>query len=121
METRYAINRAAADNAAQHEQNIATYKDWLARHPEVQDCIANLTMFAGYMDFTDLLSDSDFDFALSNLKDHLALQRVPTPQEVVDAENKHRRKLSVPQLHELARKEHPAPTRGVLPSEWFGV
>jgi hypothetical protein len=112
----------AAANAATRETNVATYKLWLEARPRVVPCEANDLMFQSYMDFEEReLTSSDFDFAFGNLEDHLALQRVPTPQEIVDAENKHRRKLALPQLHELARKEHPAPTRGDLPNEWYGA
>ena len=70
--------------AAQKEANITTYQAWVVKHPEFYDCEANRNMLFGtygYMDFTDPLSESDLDFAYGNLKTHLALQHVPTPEE----------------------------------------
>jgi hypothetical protein len=78
-------------------------------------------MFRAYMNFDDSLTYSDFDFALGNLESHLATQKVLTPQQVVDAENRHRKSLSLPQLHELSRRENPRQGRGTLPESWYGA
>ena len=113
-------DKGAALAEAQRQQNLIAYKNWVARRPEVRDCEANLKMFQSYMDFTDPLVDADFDFALGNLRSSLALQRIPTQEEIVAAENKHRKRLSLPELQQLARDENPAPTRTPLPNEFFG-
>jgi hypothetical protein len=114
-------DRFVANLAQQEKNSLATFKGWLGKHPEVVDCEANLKAFREYADFTDGLTEDDFTFTLSNIRDRLALQRIPTPQEIVNAENKHRKKLSLPELHELAREENPAPTRDPLPAVWFGA
>jgi hypothetical protein len=77
-------------------------------------------MSRAYCDFDDALTYADFDFALSNLESHLATQKVLTPQQVVDAENRHRRSLRLPELHELSRRENQRQTRGTLPETWYG-
>lgn len=41
--------------------------------------------------------------------------------EATIRENKRRRSLGLPQLHELSRAENPLPQRGSLPAKWFGV
>jgi hypothetical protein len=76
-------DKLAAENAAQYEANLVTYKNWLVQHRQVADCIANRKMFEGYMDWTDHLSPADFDLALGNLTSRLQLatQRVPTEEE----------------------------------------
>jgi DNA-binding helix-hairpin-helix protein with protein kinase domain len=74
-------DQAAALAAAPREANLATYRAWLTRHPEVRDCIANTKMFEEYMDFTDELTSADFDFALGNLGSRLVIQKVSTPEQ----------------------------------------
>lgn len=82
MATKFELDRQAAANAAQAEANRAALKNWLSRYPEIPDCIAVRNLFEEYMDFSDPLSDSDFDFALGNLESHISKQRVPTTAEV---------------------------------------
>lgn len=83
MTTQFKQDKLAVENAAQDAQNVAVYKGWLAQHPSVADVIANEKMFREYMDFTDELTEADFDFAYGNLGDKvLATQRVPTLEEV---------------------------------------
>jgi hypothetical protein len=118
--TTYETDKQAAENAALREANTSMYETWLITHPQINPCDANRLMFEGYFDYEEReLTAADFDFGLSNLKDHLALQKVPTPEQIVAAENKHRKSLNLPQLHELSRKENPLPQRGELPSTWF--
>lgn len=86
MTTQFKQDKLAVENAAQDAQNVAVYKGWLAQHPNVVDCIANEKMFRKYMDFTDELTEADFDFAYGNLYGNLgdkvlATQRVPTAEE----------------------------------------
>jgi hypothetical protein len=62
--------------------NRAALKNWLAGRPQIPDCIAVRNLFEEYMDFTEPLSDVDFDFALGNLESQIGKQRVPPPAEV---------------------------------------
>jgi hypothetical protein len=81
-------DRQDAAMAAQKEANTATYKAWVVKHSEFFDCEANRQMLFGpygYMDFTDSLSEANLDFAYGNLKTHLALRKIKTP-EVIKAE-----------------------------------
>jgi hypothetical protein len=120
VRNRLEIDQHDAARAAQKEATFNTYKAWIQTKPHLYDCDANEAMFRSYMDFNDVLTSADFDFALSNLEDSLAKQEVPTPAEVIAAENAYRKKLGVPALRELSRIENPLPTRGTLPSEWYG-
>lgn len=81
--TQFEQDKLAAENAAQREQNVATYKAWLVKHPELVDCIANQKMFEEYLDWEDEFTAADLDFALGNLSSRLRLatQRVPTLEE----------------------------------------
>jgi len=80
--TQYEQDKLAVESAAQDTQNLAIYKGWLVQHPHVADCIANEKVFREYMDFSDELTEADFDFAYGNLGDRvLAIQRVPTAEE----------------------------------------
>lgn len=76
-------DKLAADSAVQREANLATYRNWLPKHPEVKDCIANLKMFQEYLDWSDEFTEADLEFALGNMTSRLqlAIQRVPTPEE----------------------------------------
>jgi len=108
--------------ALQEKRSLAVYKGWLLKHPEVRDCTANEKAFREYADFTDGLVEADFDFTLSNIRERLALQYVPTEAEIVAAENKHRKSLSLPTLQKLARDENPAaPQREQLPLVWQDI
>jgi hypothetical protein len=82
MTTRFELDRQAVANAAQAEANRAALKNWLSRHSQIPDCIAVRNLFEEYMDFTEPLSDVDFDFALGNLASQIGKQRVPPPAEV---------------------------------------
>jgi hypothetical protein len=82
MTTRFELDRQAAANTAQAEANRAALENWLSRHPRIPDCIAVRNLFEEYMDFTEPLSDVDFDFALGNLESQIGKQRVPPPAEV---------------------------------------
>jgi hypothetical protein len=115
-------DQVAAARAVQHEQNVATYTNWLRGHPEIFPCDANKKIFEYYMDFGEAeLTPADFDFAYGNLASRLAIVAVCyTPEEIIAAENAHRRKLSLPELEELSQKENPRPQRDALPSEWRG-
>ncbi len=122
MHDQFAIDQQNARTEAIKEANANTYNTWLAANPKIIPCDANELMFRAYMDFEGQeLTLADFDFAKGNIGQQLAWQNVPTPEQVVAAENKHRRSLSLPQLHELARKERPTATQDELPATWYGV
>jgi hypothetical protein len=78
-------DRAAHAAAAQREVNITTYQAWLSTHPDVVPCTATLRAFEEYMDFTDVLTVADFNFAYGNLGSRLALRRVPTENQSKEA------------------------------------
>jgi hypothetical protein len=123
MGTKFETDTIEAANVATREANLTTYKTWLLANPKIVDCTANLLMLESYMDFSEReFTPAEFDFALSNITlNNLATQRVMTEEEVVKAENKHRRSLNLPQLHELCRSENPATTRGELPDSWYNA
>ncbi len=62
------------------QQSEAAFKSWLTKHPEV-DYEAARKMFRDYADFSDGLTEADFDFAYSNLESRINKQRVPTVEE----------------------------------------
>lgn len=64
--------KAQADEL--RRQSEAAFDRWLKRNPQVIDCTANRKAFEDYADFTDGLTEEDFDFAYGNLKSRLALQ-----------------------------------------------
>lgn len=83
MTTQFKQDRIAAENAAQYEKNLATYKAWIGRHMDVVDCMANQKEFKEYLDWADEFTPADLDFALGNMLNRvqLATQRIPTPEE----------------------------------------
>ena len=116
-------DREVALAVERRERNLNVLRAWLQKaHPEIKPCMSNDKVFSEYFDqsWSDTeLSDADFEFALENMDTTLATQYVPTPEEVVAAENKHRKKLSLPELRDLSRRESPPPyQRSLLPTEW---
>lgn len=78
--------KAQADEL--RRQSEAAFDRWLQRHPEVQKCTANRKAFEEYADFSDGLSEADFDFAFGNLKSRLALQSLKVAKaKAVEAED----------------------------------
>lgn len=76
-------DQAAAIASAQREANLVTYGNWLTRHSEIPDCIANQKIMEEYVDFEEgELTLADFDFAYGNLGSRLALRKVSTPEQV---------------------------------------
>jgi hypothetical protein len=71
--------RAQADEL--RRQSEAALARWLRRHPEVQDCTANRKAFEEYADFSDGLTEADFDFCFSNIHSRLALQTLERAKE----------------------------------------
>jgi hypothetical protein len=57
----------AAQDAERTEKSLRVFDGWLARHPEIRDCIANRKAFREYADFSAGLTSGDFDFAYSRL------------------------------------------------------
>jgi hypothetical protein len=106
----------------QRQENVALFRQWLTKHPEIKDCDANLKAFEEYIeDFdTDPLTEADFEFALSNIPERrLVTQRVPSAAEQVADENARRKALPITDLKALARLEHPTPSAPALPSDWI--
>lgn len=64
--------KAQADEL--RRQSEAAFERWLQLHPEVQKCTANRKAFEEYADFSDGLTEADFDFCFSNIRSRLALQ-----------------------------------------------
>jgi hypothetical protein len=62
-------------------QSEAAFERWLKRNPEVVDCIANRKAFEAYADFSDGLTEADFDFCYSNIRSLLALQSTEQAKE----------------------------------------
>jgi hypothetical protein len=127
MTTEFQKDRAAEIAAIYREANTLIFHAWLETHPQIDgrepvDCLANLGLFAAYMDFDSReLTFEDFAFAHGNLASSLATVKVLSEEEIVKAVNAHRKKLSLTELQELARQERPLPTRGTLPESWYGV
>lgn len=71
--------KAQADELTR--ESMAAFERWLQRHPEVIPCDANIRMFTAYADFSDGLTEADFDFCFSNIRDRLALQTLKRAQE----------------------------------------
>jgi hypothetical protein len=82
MTTQYQKDKESAQNAAQYQANLVTYKNWLVNRPEIVDCVANQKAFESYMDWSDEFTEADLDFAVSNMEGQLATQRLVTPEEV---------------------------------------
>jgi hypothetical protein len=81
MTTTFKEDKQAAAEAVLIQQSTAVFERWLVKHPEVNYDAAK-SLFREYCDFTDPLSEADFDFAYSNIRDRIAPRRVPTPAEV---------------------------------------
>jgi hypothetical protein len=120
--TQFEKDKAVALAAATYEANLTTYQSFLERHPEIRDCQANTKAFQEYLSWEEGFTEDDLEFALSNqMPGRLVIVKVPTPAEVIAAENKYRKKLGVPELREICRIENPVPTRGGLPDSWYGA
>ncbi len=74
-------DQSTARQEAQREKTFAVYKAWIVKHPEIPDCTAVQKLFEGYCDFSDSLTEDDFEFALSNLRSIISIRRVPTESE----------------------------------------
>lgn len=84
MKNRFEADKAAEYSAAQRARNLATYKNWLGKHPEIKDCIANQKEFEEYLDWSDEFTEADLDFAFGNMssRSQLAKQRIPSEAEI---------------------------------------
>jgi hypothetical protein len=76
---RFQLDKIDAARAQQYEASLTAFKSWLRKNPQVPDCIAVQNLFEEYADFDDGLTETDFDFAYSNLQDRISKQRVPSP------------------------------------------
>jgi hypothetical protein len=81
---RFQLDKAADARAAQLEANKTVYRNWLAQHPEVADCIANDNMLQEYFAQEDVLTTEKLDYALDKLqkKKSLAIQVPPSKAEI---------------------------------------
>jgi hypothetical protein len=117
--TTFKQDKEAAALTQQRKENIALLRVWLEKHPEIPYNDANLLAFEEYMDFTDPLSQADFEFALGNMPaSRFARQRVPSEAEQVAEENARRKALPMSDLKKLAFEERPVPQPGALP-QWY--
>jgi len=78
-------DRVAAQQKAQADANETLLTQWLVKHPELRDCTAVRNVFRDYMDFTDPLTEADFDFAYGNVGSQIGKQYVPTEAETKQA------------------------------------
>lgn len=120
--SRFEQSKQADARAAQIAAKAEALKQWLAdKHPDIPYSEAVKRAFMEDMGDAFLVATSeDFEYSLNTSATEFVRQRVPTPEEVVAAENKHRKRLSLPELQQLARDENPAPQRTALPNEFFG-
>lgn len=85
MTTQFEQDQQAAVDAAQREQNLARFHDWITRkHPEIKSGTSITKLFEEYADFGDHpLIERDFEFMLGNLESRIySRQHVPTPEEI---------------------------------------
>jgi hypothetical protein len=114
MSTQLQRKQWEAQAAAQREENIAVYKQWIERRPEIRDCIATFKAVEEFCGFSEMpLSIEELDFALSNGM-RVVKQRV-SQAELVAEENARRKAMSVDELRQLARQERPVPQPDALP------
>jgi hypothetical protein len=84
--TQFTDDRLTQQREALIQQSTEVFQRWLSKHPEIPNSIATLGAFKRYMDFTDPLTEDEFEFAWGNMKGSsqygVTTRRVPTPQEV---------------------------------------
>jgi len=87
MKNRFEIDQAEAASTQRREASLASFREFLKKHPEIP-CAEDgapaesvQRLFEEYADFDDSLTESDFEFAYSNLKGNISLRRIPTEAE----------------------------------------
>jgi len=80
--TQFEQDKQAAQDAVLTEQSYKAYRAFIERHAEIPDGMATEKLFREYADWSDGLTEADFEFALSNLHSCLPKRRVATPEEV---------------------------------------
>lgn len=118
--------RLEAERLALENQRV--YSTWIRSHPELS-CIANERLIFGYLDDVVGISitEGDLDFAVSQLRDRLAVkspksvanaqaEELAERDEAIQKENQRKKNMTVAELKAELRSQRPAAP--VLPEKY---
>jgi hypothetical protein len=123
MRNSFERRKEADARQAQIAAQTDALKRWLEKsHLEIPFNTAVLEAFQEDMGDAFLTAtDEDFEYSLSTTRTTFSRRRVPTEAEQVANENARRRSLSVSELQQLARQEHPVPQPDALPEFYLPI